>query len=346
MILGSGIALGVYVPALSVKKQLERLGHQADFQCLEELYDGKQAVMEETKRSFHKDFKLAKLTYRLPVRSRTAIDPAKKEALLTRLTNENYDGIITFSGFWAELLQELIEAEPSYKDHLYAVHMDAGSSLSWKGSDRSFLQDIWLYRLEEHRVICSLEPVRASLERRRRILVHGGGWGIGEYEDKIRQLNALGYGLDIIVYYPEEGKDADDANEYYLLDPDWKPLNGNGRFPPLLHYENGKWNAFAVNNEEINPVRVLMERDMAILSKPGGGTLSDSLVTGTPLLFAEALASYETDNQILWTELGLGMKFEDFVQSSKQDTALNEMRVRLEETGKDLPVITDMLEGK
>ena len=89
-----------------------------------------------------------------------------------------------------------------------------------------------------------------------------------------------------------------------------------------------------------------MERDMAILSKPGGGTLSDSLVTGTPLLFAEALASYETDNQILWTELGLGMKFEDFVQSSKQDTALNEMRVRLEETGKDLPVITDMLEGK
>ena len=52
MILGSGIALGVFVPALSLKLQLESEGHRADLLCVEELYSGKDDVMEETRKSF------------------------------------------------------------------------------------------------------------------------------------------------------------------------------------------------------------------------------------------------------------------------------------------------------
>ena len=51
MILGSGIALGVFVPALSLKLQLESEGHRADLLCVEELYSGKDDVMEETRKS-------------------------------------------------------------------------------------------------------------------------------------------------------------------------------------------------------------------------------------------------------------------------------------------------------
>lgn len=343
LILGSGIALGVYVPALSVKKQLESLGHKADFLVLESLYEGKDAVMEETRRSFHTDFRLAKLSYRIPVRNRSAIDPDAKARLLKQLEEEAYDSIITFSGFWVEFLRELMEVSPHYADRITAVHMDAGRSLSWKGTDRSGIKEIWLYRLDTKEILCALEPPAVSCKPENRILVHGGGWGIGEYDSKIRKLNELGYPLDIIVYYPEEAPAEADMNEYYLLDPEWKTEKVKDEYPRLLHYQNREWNEVPVSRKEANPLRPLIEQDTAILSKPGGGTISDSLVTGTPLLFSEELASYEKDNKLLWLDQGFGMEFESFAADRDRDEALKRMHERLLEANRNLPIITELL---
>ena len=85
---------------------------------------------------------------------------------------------------------------------------------------------------------------------------------------------------------------------------------------------------------------------MAILSKPGGGMLSDSLVTGTPLLFSEELAGYERDNRQLWIEAGFGMAFEDFIEHPDRDHALQEMQERLKLQAAQLPTVMECLNKK
>ncbi len=340
MVLGSGIALGVYVPALSLKKQLERLGDHADFMCLEELYRGKDGVMEETKRSFHNDFRLAKISYRLPVRNQTAVDPEAERAFLNASAAKRYDAVITFSGFFSEILKKLMAECPYYRGRIHAVHMDAGTSLSWKKAGALDIDEIWLYRLEDTKILRCLEKPEVCPEKQNRILVHGGGWGIGEYRDIIRDLNAQGFPLDIVVYYPEEAEAVDAMNECYLLDPSWKAGSGTETYPDLLHFEEGRWVKFADSSQN-NPLRILMERDIAVVSKPGGGTLSDSLCTATPLIFSEELAYYEKENRILWEKCGFGIGFEAFRSASFSGSELLKMRKRLRETAAGLPLVAD-----
>ena len=342
MILGSSIALGVYVPALSVKKQLEKSGDHVDLIFLEELYRDKESVMEETKRSFHNDFRLAKLSYRIPTRNKAALDPETTEMFLRELVQKQYDLIISFSGFWTEFLNRLQNESSYYENRIALIHMDAGLSLSWKGTVRTNMKEYWLYRLEDQRIICSLEKAKALSRKSRRILVHGGGWGIGEYQNKIARLNELGFPLDIIIYYPEEADPSDTRNDYYLLDPNWKNDSEKTEYPRLLKYQSGEWTEFA-DNHQINPIRILIENDIAILSKPGGGTLSDSLVTGTPLILSEELASYENENGMMWEQCGFGIRFEKFLDLPEKEIALQKMQQRLCETAADLPVLTDLL---
>ena len=343
MILGSGIALGVYVPALSLKLQLQKEGHTAELMCVEELYAGKDEVMEETRKSFHKDFRLAQLSYRLPTRNKTAIDDKAAECFIEKLSDEKYDAVITFSGFWTDLLNRLLEICPYYEGRIFAVHMDASRSLSWKNTDTAGIKELWLYDLNRSSIDCTIEETDVSESKSNRILVHGGGWGIGEYDDKIKKLNDLGYKLDIIIYEEDELIESDRMNDYFLLDPKWKPYKGSKEYPRLLKYQEGKWIEYSKDRSRINPIRELIRQDCAILSKPGGGTIYDSLITGTPLIFSKELAFYEADNRKLWEDKGFGTGFEDFILNDNRDNKLKEMRKKLIEAAGGLPLITDII---
>lgn len=379
LLLGSRIALGVYVPALSVKKQLEARGCRTDLLCLEDLYRGRDAMIEKSKKSMHRDFRLARASYRFPTRNRKAVDPEEETRLLSRLHAVRYDAVITFSGFWAGFLNELILSCAHYEGRVFAIHMDAGYSLSWKGADTERIREIWLYHLERNTISCLLEepdpgretqesgtpeadsPDRRSPERGssgkdgpapeiqegaqpRRILVHGGGWGIGDYKGRISRLNELGYRLDIIIYYPEELDAADEMNRYYLLDPDWKPDDRKEEYPPLLQYSSGRWaEPEGSSRRDRNPLRRIMQQASAVLSKPGGGTLADSLTTATPLLFAEELSAYERENKLLWIKKGLGTDFEEFVSARDRDALLDRMRRNLLLLHRTLPRVIDAI---
>ena len=250
--------------------------------------------------------------------------------------------MVTFSGFFLQLLKDLSETCPHYRDRIFAVHMDAVPSLSWKGTDEAFAKNIWLYRLEEKKLCCLLDRTKEEPAKENRILVHGGGWGIGEYESKIGRLNGLGIPCDIVVYYPEEAEKADPMNDCYLLDPSWKAAGGNDEFPRLLKYEEKEWRPFA-DSRTVNPLRTLIEKDCAILSKPGGGTLADSLATGTPLLFSEELAAYEKENRRMWEIRGFGIGIESFLAGSEKEAMLSEMQNRLKTEAASLPELAEVL---
>lgn len=56
-------------------------------------------------------------------------------------------------------------------------------------------------------------------------------------------------------------------------------------------------------------------RVQAIVSKPGGGSLTDSFATATPLIMLEPFGVHEKHNADLWERLGLGMRYDTWIQT-------------------------------
>lgn len=328
LLLGSRVALGVYVPAVLLLRRLREEGHQVDFLYLEELYVGKDDSIEKNKLQFHKNFKLARAGHVLPNRNVSSVDAEKKKTFFNKCIEKDYDSIVVFSGFWLSILKKFVEQCPFYTNRIKAIHMDATYSNSWKYSERSFVKEEWLFNIEtkEIRNLINHASLIESEDRNDRIVVHGGGWGMGEYASKIQALNDLGYKLDIILYYEDELDEENTLNDYYLLDPKWKPNKEKIDFPRLMIYSQGKWVEYAPDDGALgSPILSLIRKAKAVLSKPGGGTLLDSMISGTPIIFSEELASYEKTNKELWQELGFGIDYYDWMKEGDKDLILERM---------------------
>lgn len=333
LLLGSRVALGVYVPAIILARRLEKEGQIVDFVYLEELYEGKEGALEKNKLQFHKNFKLAKAGHILPNRNVSSIDENRKAMFLEKCKNEEYDSIIIFSGFWIKIMEDLVKSSPLYNDRVKAVHMDATYSNSWKNCKNSFIKEIWLFNKEKGEVKFTLDTMLTveNKKRENRIVVHGGGWGMGEYSSKIRELNDNGYELDIIIYYKNELVAGDNFNKYYLLDPEWKPNKEEKEFPRLMVYDSGEWKKYEPEKEALgSPIISLIRKAKAVLSKPGGGTLLDSMITKTPIIFSEELAPYEKINKELWIDKGFGVDFYDWMNAENRDSMLEKMNDNLQ----------------
>jgi hypothetical protein len=103
-----------------------------------------------------------------------------------------------------------------------------------------------------------------------------------------------------------------DGRRYFMIDPDWHPWHDNG-FPPfgqvgangLVRFERGR-----AHHDSFH----LTRSAMAVLSKPGGGTLMDSLAAATPLVLLDPFGDHESRNAALWTRLGFGIPFADWAR--------------------------------
>ena len=59
----------------------------------------------------------------------------------------------------------------------------------------------------------------------------------------------------------------------------------------------------------------MIARARAVVSKPGGCTLIDSLASGTPVILLEAYGYAERSNAEVWIALGYGITFEAWRES-------------------------------
>jgi hypothetical protein len=86
----------------------------------------------------------------------------------------------------------------------------------------------------------------------------------------------------------------------------------------------------------------LTRRARAVVSKPGAGTLVDSLNAATPVLFTEALGDWELANERVWCTLGFGMRLSEWM--GKRDPAMLEaMHERLCEASGSIASYPDRL---
>lgn len=334
VLLTSGMGLGVYVPALLLRNQLERQGLRV-MVCVYENYlsEEKRENVQRFKERFHQSFRAAVAGHKMPLRVSESLDHSLVHALTGQWEEANCRLFLMLSGHWNPVLDAYRKKHTGC--YVECLRMDAGITPSWKLCPEigENWRTTWLFGREkqaaEEWIPVDNRPPVPFEERPHRVMAHGGGWGMGTYRNKIAELQTLG-DVDLALYDPAEADCARRGDRCFLMDPVWKPWHtdsaGRHLFPPTR--EVGKESAFSASPESPYLYEIFRQ-ERAIVSKPGGGTLLDAISAATPLIFLEPIAEHERENAAQFEAMGCGISWESWKESRFSDELLLSMHRRL-----------------
>ena len=309
-ILTSGVTLGVHVPGLLLADRLRDKGVPVGVSVLERLLpERKLATTAGMKWAFHRDFRFALAGQKMAGSPADSVEPAKVAALFADWRARGVDRVVVFSGFWLPILA-------GYDCAIDVCHVDSVDSPSFtKTICELDVRHVWLADAEARTIPCSIRvedgTAVAWSDREPRVFLHGGGWGMGTYRERVDELLAHGLLLDVIAY---EGRDVTaEGVRYFMVDPDWHPWLDNG-YPPFgrVHADGSTEFTRSLGHHGSFD---LTKAAIATVSKPGGGTLLDSLWSATPAVLLEPFGAHEQRNADLWCDLGFGIPFDTWRES-------------------------------
>jgi hypothetical protein len=343
-ILCSGFGLGFYIPGLLINYQLKQTFIPTEVLVFETLFQtDKKDKIDESKKAYHNNFSVALMAQKMPKDIRTGLDEMLVEQLLQLWEKEDRRHFIAISGHWIYILDRYRERQypkPIYVDLLY---VDSGLSPSWKslkkfnpGYDAPY-QEVWLYDWQNRSVnqyisVSRDKPIRFD-EREDRYVIHGGGWGMGTYREKISELEQFGLSLDVVIYEPEEAQHLHHGNRYYMNAPNWRSwereANGRHEFPLFAEIKGGDSEPTFSNIEEHHKLYSVVRRSKAIISKPGAGTVMESFASATPVILLEPFGDHEQKNADIWLSLGFGISYADWKESNYSSDLLQALHNNL-----------------
>lgn len=310
-VLTSGVALGVHVPGLLLAQRMRELGADADVVVLERLLpDSKRATTAKMKFAFHRDFRVALAGQRLAVDPSTAIPEPSLRELAQRWRTRRVRRLVVLSGFWLPLVDQCA-ALSGHRPAVDVCHVDSVPSPSFRafGAIPPEVRQVWLadstHSTVPHTIPVSTRPHVRWTDRDHRLLVHGGGWGMGTYRQRADELREHGFELDVVAYEARDVSAHDEGIRYFMIDPNWHPWFDNG-YPPFARVD-GRGDPHYVQGTECHGSFELARSALAMVSKPGGGTMLDSLWSATPLVLLEPFGEHEARNADLWERLGFGI---------------------------------------
>lgn len=325
-ILTSGVALGVHVPGLLLADRIREQGGTAYVSVLERLMPPE--TLETTARSkqaFHRDFRVALAGQKLARNAAVSTDSTAVAKLFADWQQRGVTRFVVFSGFWLALVEQYVAAHGPVPVDICHVDSVQSPSFDKAGSVDLPVSHVWLADAAAGVVPCSIPVTRDApvpwSSRDHRLLVHGGGWGMGTYRERAADLLAAGFDLDVVAY--EQGDLSSDSVRYYMIDPTWHPWLDNG-YPPF-----GPAGSAPVQRTGHHGSFDLCRQAFASVSKPGGGTLLDSLWSATPLVLLEPFGPHEQRNADLWISLGYGVSFDDWQRKDFAVDVLEELHAAL-----------------
>jgi hypothetical protein len=323
-ILCSGVARGVYIPALLLNYQLQQHQLQTDVVILEHLYTpASQQKLKSHKQAYHQNFSMALMAHKMTKDIQFSLDDELVTAILNRWESEHRCNFIVWSGFWMPIIEKYRQQVAPQIVNVDLCRIDAEVSATFKNYTNFNQHDreIWLWNWAEQKLGYEL-PVSNQLPipyeaRANRFVIHGGGWGIGTYTNKIAELTANNIALDIVAYEVAESIDRHPKHRYFMVDPNWSPwlqsTTTQPEFPPFGEVTNSP---NFTNRAEYHELFDVIRHSKAIISKPGGGTLIDSLAAATPIILLEPYGYAEQSNSDIWEKLGYGITYDRWQQTN------------------------------
>jgi hypothetical protein len=260
------------------------------------------------------------------------LDADRVQVLLRRWLYERRRHFIVWSGFWLPVLEsyrQMAGGDSLCVDH---CRIDAEISASFKiYPDLKAGNEIWLWNWQDKKIVHEIPVTDAEAvpfdERRDRLVVHGGGWGIGTYRSRLLELEQSGFSLDIVIHNRNEAIPARANSRFFMMDPDWHPWvrsdAGDHVFPSIGQVGDSVASEYR-RGETFHELYDVIRRSKAIVSKPGGCTLIDSLSSATPVVLLEPYGYAEQSNARIWEHLGFGISYPDW-QRTGYDPAVLEI---------------------
>ncbi|WP_420572448.1 hypothetical protein [Kordia sp.] len=329
-ILSSIIGYGIYFPALMVYEQLKALNYNVNIYIIERYFDEKAtSEFERTKAAFQKDVRLVQIASRIPVKYTKKLSEAKTKSLFQEWSDNHTTHFLCFSGLWLDTLQEYKQEQPNCVIDICRV--DSAVSATWEAllrNDNLIANDLSFFDAKANKInyvlnVPEIKPLPYA-ERSQNVTIHGGGWDLGDFTTKTAAF-AEAYQVNLIVNGLQELSDKNCT--LYANQPNWNPLYENG-FPPFGRIDSAT--EIDLKNYERHPgILTVLTKSKAIVSKPGGMTLMDSLISETPLLFLTSVGKNENSNQKLWQTLQLGISLEVWQKNEDKTALLQEMQSRI-----------------
>jgi len=339
-ILTSAVGLGTYIPALLIAREVRMAALAVNVEVIEDFYSiEKQQAHSAHRDAHHASFALAQIAHRMARSTEANLDDARVERLIESWRAQACRHFVVWSGFWLPVIARYQAAVPQCALRVDHCRIDAVVSASFKvheALDR-LGRDIWLWHRASQRLVHEIAiadvPTSSFSTRSRRLVVHGGGWGIGTYQQICPQLRAGGWQLDIVVHSPDECADVTDDDCRFMLDPAWRPwlrdAEGLLTFPPMIQVSGATVPWLGLNRSSHHDLFDVIVRARAIVSKPGGCSLIDSLASNTPVILLEAYGYAERSNAEVWIALGYGVTFESWRDSGFSEAMLQRLHENL-----------------
>lgn len=332
-VLTSGVALGVHVPGLLLAQRMRELGADAQVLVLERLLpDSKRATAAKMKFAFHRDFRVALAGQRLAIDPSAAVPEPTLRELAEQWRQRQVRRLVVLSGFWLPILEQCA-ALSGYRPQVDVCHVDSVPSPSFRalGCIPPEVRQVWLADWTNsavpYTIPVSARPPVSWTDRDRRLLLHGGGWGMGTYRQRTNELRDNGFELDIVAYEADDVATGDEGIRYFMIDPNWHPWIDNG-YPPFARVD-GVGDPDYVQGTECHGSFELARSALAMVSKPGGGTMLDSLWSATPLVLLEPFGEHEAQNAELWERLGFGISVDRWRDTGFSVEVLEELHQSL-----------------
>lgn len=328
VILSSLVGYGAFIPALLLYQQLKAEGRSVQLHAIENYYsEEKKIIFEQTRTAFRKNPKLVKIASGLSAQLENNLSADTGEDLQHRWREEGCCRFVCFSGLWSALLARIAESDTRVK--IIFCKVDSGFSSAWKNIDSPLLQHhhTSFFEAQEGKVRYKISPrglePHPFHQREEAVLLHGGGWYLDGFNKQVESI-AQHYTCRPVQRASDAPhpslKNVEPVKENYT----WDPLHDSRHFFTFPSYSLS-----AQPNREYAGLWDLMNRCRAVVSKPGGMTLMDSLVTATPLVMLEPAGRNEEDNGKLWQELGLGIYYSDWEKTGFSANTLEEIHGNL-----------------
>jgi hypothetical protein len=330
-ILTSLVGYGAFIPALLLYHHLVRLGHTVSLEVIEKYYPAdKQQTFEATKTAFQNNIKLAKIASGLSGQFHKNTAAGLLEPLLQSWYTTRTRKFVCFSGLWCDTMADYIEQKGASAAQIIFCKVDSGFSSAWKNSNPALAGQHFtsFFNAAGGTVQYKLMPPEIAAlpftDRENSLLVHGGGWNLGNYSQLASAIPGSLYKKYIVQQRNDGAGHQAEAVEAVQATHTWNPLHNSEdfyRFPSYVTSSNPQYIHHGLWQ--------LIGRCKAIVSKPGGMTLMDSLVTATPLVMLDPAGKNEEDNAKLWLQLGLGIHYADWQATGFDGSVLGAIHNRL-----------------
>lgn len=338
-ILCSGVALGVYIPGLEIARRLRSHGVRGRVFVLEAFQPAEvEDALIRARERHQRDFRALRMSQQLVRDISPTLDAQALAALAAQLDAAGVSRLLVLSGFW--LPWAAAYARERAHCTVEALHIDSVPSPSWlpyaqrpefaEAAHRYFIDRAAAraaYRLE----IGESAPI-AHPQRPPELLLHGGGWSVGTFAAALDDALGAGYRASIVRgavadLQPREGV------RNLLLDPQWRAWRDTGpqqlgEFPRLGFLDADGALRYR-QSETVPDLFEITRASLAVVSKPGGSTLIDSMAAATPVLFLAPSGKHEQANAEAWIERGYGAWFEQWREQGAQREALERMHAQL-----------------